>query len=131
MNREGMVALEWRADFDVFVESGKASESFLAYLERDSSAQAAVELAFKAQAAAFDEAMKALRAGTLVSPSSPGGERKAELAATMATALREAIEVSPSERKEAFREATESVAESAGAVELKEAVDDLQNAVPA
>ncbi len=45
---------EWRQAFSHFVETGEASKDFLVYLDGDEDAQRAVEIAFKAQAAAFE-----------------------------------------------------------------------------
>lgn len=61
--REVAAALpeEWRVSFCRFVETGKARQPFLDYLESDKNAQKAVDTIFERQAAAFEEFARALR----------------------------------------------------------------------
>ena len=57
---EGLIEPRWRGEFLRFVETGNADPGFLTYLDRDPSAQRAVEMAFDAQAQAFEELSREL-----------------------------------------------------------------------
>jgi hypothetical protein len=48
------VAPNWRSEFQRFVETGEADEAFLTYLNKDASAQEAVEEAFNHQVSQFE-----------------------------------------------------------------------------
>lgn len=48
------VGKRWQTEFLNFVNTGEGSDDFLAYLDHDPQGQKAVELAFTAQAAAFE-----------------------------------------------------------------------------
>src|SRR5258708_9483405 len=52
---------KWHGDFLRFVETGEAGEQFLDYLNHDESGQQAVEMAFNAQAQAFQGLAEELR----------------------------------------------------------------------
>jgi hypothetical protein len=52
---QGLIEQRWRGEFLRFVETGGADPAFLEYLDHDPSAQRAVEMAFDAQAQAFEE----------------------------------------------------------------------------
>lgn len=45
----------WRSEFERFVETGEADDAFLSYLDQSEGAQMAVEVAFKRQAAKFED----------------------------------------------------------------------------
>ena len=56
---------EWRAAFVHFVETGDAEKSFLEFIERDKTAQAAVETMFNETAAAFEKLGAALHSASI------------------------------------------------------------------
>ena len=91
-----LVHPEWRLEFETFVETGEASEEFLAYLDRDPACQKAVEAAFTQQAAAFEELSRTLRASV---PKKALAETQAFLVSQrMANAVEETLQLPPAER---------------------------------
>jgi uncharacterized protein YdbL (DUF1318 family) len=57
-----LVSAEWHDEFRHFVDTGQASNEFLAYLDEDADCQAAVDLVIDAQAEAFQKLAEVLRA---------------------------------------------------------------------
>jgi hypothetical protein len=117
------VAPEWRGAFSAFVESGESSDAFLRYLDHSQEAQEAVEIAFREQAAAFDEAVKALRGGKL------GASQGVEIAATFAAALKETLALSPAEQDGVLRVAAAAVEKTEDPEKLKAVVDKLERSL--
>jgi hypothetical protein len=73
---------EWRAAFCHFVETGEAEKPFLDFLESNKEAQAAVEVIFNEQAAAFERLGAALRfakAAPEIGAIESTGEHKGEI----------------------------------------------------
>jgi len=68
---------KWQKEFCRFIESGDASEGFLAYLDADENAQQAVEAAFNEQSQAF------LEVARLVPDSGQSGQMPAAETAQM------------------------------------------------
>ena len=64
----------WRRDFITFVQTGDASQEFLAYLDNDHGAQAAVEEAFTAQAQVFEGLAQLVKSG-ITAPKTSTTER--------------------------------------------------------
>jgi hypothetical protein len=60
-NALNLVAPQWHKDYLHFIETGEAPKEFLSYIDQDSSAQEAVEMAFNAQADAFEGLARELR----------------------------------------------------------------------
>lgn len=84
------IAYRWRADFLRFIETGRADEAFLAFLDTDADAQAAVEGAFQAQAASF-ESFAALLNDESGSLEEASGQRAAEAVAGRLSDVVEAL----------------------------------------
>ena len=64
----------WHSEFLRFVETGEAGDEFLQYLNDNKGGQQAVEMAFNAQATAFEDLAEELKKGPqpLGSPGTPG-----------------------------------------------------------
>lgn len=60
-NALNLIAPQWREDYLHFIETGEAPKEFLSYIDQDASAQEAVEMAFNAQADAFEGLARELR----------------------------------------------------------------------
>jgi hypothetical protein len=60
-NALNLITPHWRKDYLHFIETGEAPKEFLSYVDEDSSAQEAVEMAFNAQADAFEGLARELR----------------------------------------------------------------------
>jgi hypothetical protein len=87
------IAPRWQGEFVQFIHTGEASDDFLQYLDSDPASQQAVEEAFAAQSAAFQEFAKLLQspeelAASVAAPSS------ADLAHDISASLRQAAELS-------------------------------------
>lgn len=100
-----LVNPHWQGAFLRFIESGEAEEDFLAYLDQDEDCQKAVDLAFTAQAATFEDFARALSSAETTTPE----ERAAKVSATMAFALEEALDLPPEERTAAIQKAASTL----------------------
>jgi hypothetical protein len=60
-NALNLIDPRWRSDYLHFIETGEAPKEFLSYIDQDSGAQEAVEMAFNAQAEAFEGLARELR----------------------------------------------------------------------
>jgi hypothetical protein len=60
-NALNLINPKWRKDYLHFIETGEAPKEFLSYIDQNSSAQEAVEMAFNAQADAFEGLARELR----------------------------------------------------------------------
>jgi hypothetical protein len=101
---EGMIEPRWREEFLRFVETGNADPGFLSYLDHDPSAQRAVEMAFDAQAEAFEQLSR-----ELAKPKDKNTEQSNQSAATVSLnivrAVVAALGLSDAERTVAIRQA--------------------------
>src|SRR5712664_146200 len=90
---------KWHGDFLRFVETGEAGEQFLDYLNHDEGGQQAVEVAFNAQAQAFQGLAEELR-----NPAQHvriSTEPLIAASARMAEAVEVVLRLSPEQRNEA------------------------------
>lgn len=133
MNLEDLVNRldpQWRSAFVKFVETGDADQAFLKYLDEDKGCQKAVELAFTAQAAAFEDFARALKHEQSVPLDKiPMERRKATVSATMANCLEGVLDLPPGERREVFERAASTLTASIGSEQRKaltQAVEDLK-----
>jgi hypothetical protein len=105
------VAPRWHEEFLHFIETGDAGDDFLEYLNNDPEGQQAVEMAFNAQAQAFEGLAEELKKGP-VEPAEAAMAASDEpaMAASdrMAEALEVVVQLSP-ERRKAALERTASV----------------------
>jgi hypothetical protein len=127
------VASPWRGAFVRFVESGDADEAFLDYLDRDASAQQAVELAFGEQARALEGLAQRLRESD--APLATAGSTRpaaAQMFETLTRALETAVRLPTAERhtviEAAIARASEGIAEKGDRAELRETLADLKHA---
>jgi hypothetical protein len=98
---------KWHGEFLRFVETGEAGDEFLQYLDSDKGGQQAVEIAFNAQAAAFEGL-----AGELRNPQAQGiTEPTAAASARMVEAVEVVLQL-PAEQREEVAEKTASVLEA-------------------
>lgn len=124
-----LVEPEWHAAFLQFIETGGTDESFLAHLDQDEGCQQAVERAFTAQAASFEDFARALDA-TEPTPQ----ERAANVSASMAVAFEGALELSPEERRDAAQKAAAALKAAIGPEQRKQLmslVEDIEREVSA
>jgi len=98
----------WHSEFLRFVETGEAGDEFLQYLNHDKGGQQAVEMAFNAQAAAFEGLAEELKKGPQVEITT---EPAAAASARMAEAVEVVLQLSPEQRNEVV-EKTASVLEA-------------------
>jgi hypothetical protein len=82
-NALNLIAPRWQNDYLHFIETGEAPKEFLSYVDQDSGAQEAVEMAFNAQADAFEGLARELRGipspeGTTVSASAAASDNLAQ-----------------------------------------------------
>ena len=101
------VESRWHEYFLRFIETGEAGDEFLDYLNRDKGGQQAVEMAFNAQAAAFEGLAEELKKG----PVEPATPPEVAASARMAEAVEVVLQLSPEQRKEALQK-TASVLEA-------------------
>jgi hypothetical protein len=87
-NALNLIDDSWRNDYLRFIETGEASQEFLSYIDKDSNAQEAVEMAFNAQADAFEGLARELRG-----ISSDGETTVVPISVTASDKLTQAFEV--------------------------------------
>lgn len=109
-NLVDQVAPAWRSEFVQFIHTGEASDEFLSYLDTDPSSQEAVEQAFAAQSAAFQEFAKLLQspeelAASVSAPSST------DLANEISSSLSQAAELSGYDQQQMVRAVSRSIQE--------------------
>jgi hypothetical protein len=97
----GNIDRRWHSEFLHFIETGEAGDDFLQYLNHDKGGQEAVEMAFNAQAAAFEGLAEELK-------KNPHIELTLEPAAAASAKMAEAVEVvlqfSPEQRNEVVQQ---------------------------
>jgi hypothetical protein len=122
---------QWRVEFLRFVETGNASEDFLAFLDRDVASQEAVDAVFERQAQVLEDLARGLRANDPVRAaqsvlSSPATARSVNAVATDLTrALSQTATLPEPARREVFAQTEAAI----GQVEPKEKADDVRKAV--
>jgi hypothetical protein len=100
-----LVAPEWRDAYRTFVETGEASDAFLEYLDGDASCQNAVDEAFKAQAAAFQDVVAMLHAADGAAAGAVAAQPAADaLSANVALAIDRAGHLEQAELSRAARQ---------------------------
>ena len=106
---------QMQQEFKRFVQTGEASDGFLAYLERDGRAQEAVERAFDAQAEALGGLAKAIKDNRL------GGSSQDTFdpAVQIATAIEQAAEIPEDRRPDVLMHVAVNVTEMAGPAGVK------------
>jgi len=87
----------WHSDFLHFIETGEAGDAFLQYLNHDQGGQQAVEMAFNAQAAAFEGLAEELKKSQ---PIEITAEPATAASAKMAEAVEVVLQFSPEQRQE-------------------------------
>jgi hypothetical protein len=114
MNLEEIVSNidpRWQKEFLEFVNTGEGSDEFLAYLDNDPQGQQAVELAFTAQAKAFEGLAEEFK-----SSASPRDEASATPAVLASESLVQAVEdvarLPYDERIQAVRQTVSSLGSS-------------------
>jgi hypothetical protein len=114
----------WQKDFIDFVNTGEGSDDFLAYLDHDPRGQEAVELAFTAQAKAFEGLAEEFR-----KPSSPPVEiASASLASKNLTqAVGDVARLTPDQRNEALQQTVSSLGHSLGTDQRQAAYNVVRN----
>lgn len=103
-----LVKPQWHKDFLRFIDTGEASDTFLAYLNQDEHGQKAVEMAFDAQANAFEGLAKELAADKVESrtPTASVGQ---VAPADIARVVRNVMGLDPDERYQVLQEAASSI----------------------
>jgi len=96
-----LVEPRWHQEFLRFIDSGDASEGFLAYVDGDADAQIAVEKAFDAQAKAFEELASSLASAlpSNVSRDIEDKKRATTASANMTKAVKQVLALSPREQQ--------------------------------
>jgi hypothetical protein len=103
-----LVKPQWHKDFLRFIDTGEASANFLAYLNQDEYGQKAVEMAFDAQASAFEGLAKEL-AAEKVESRAPTASVAQVAPADIARIVRNVMGLDPSERYQVLQEAASSI----------------------
>lgn len=150
----GGIEEKWHSEFERFVETGEADDEFLNYLDGDKTAQHAVEIAFKRQAAKFEE-----WAGELQRRQATGGvshdrtmpspeptistvaevvedrtvaSRVSTISTMIAEVVEDALQATSAERKEVVAKSTAALAESIPpeeAIVVKEVAQSLDRSI--
>lgn len=124
---------EWHRAFLQFIDTGDAKSDFLDYVDHDNDAQHAVEMAFKAQAAAFETL-----AGELKQVRAPGGGIDKDevevhfvdvLSAKVADAMKKISELPAEEQNEAMEKTASALRASPKRAALRSAVQALEKAL--
>lgn len=115
---------QWKGEFVRFVETGEAGEGFLKYLDDDSDAQQAVEMAFQAQASAFENLAEELKktppekeVGVVIGTVKP----VETVSAKVAEAVKDVSKLPPKEKEEAVAKILSSLKTSMDSAELASA----------
>jgi hypothetical protein len=104
------VAPVWRSEFVQFIHTGEASDEFLAYLDSDPASQRAVEQAFAAQSAAFQEFAKLLQSPEELA-ASVSAQSSTDLANEISSSLRQAAELSGFDQQQVVEAVSRSIQE--------------------
>jgi hypothetical protein len=119
---------QWKGEFVRFIETGEADEGFLSYLDNNSDAQQAVEMAFKAQASAFENLAEELKktppekeVGIVIETAKPVGRVSAKLAAVVAEAVKDVSKLPPKEKEETLEQIVSTLKTSMDSAELDSA----------
>lgn len=124
------VESRWRGEFLRFIETGEADDKFLEYLNRDKAGQEAVEMAFNAQAAAFEGLADELKKAPVESKTEP----TLVASARMAEAVGVFVQLSPEQREQALQETASVLEASLGPEQqsvARSAVKTLEHALAA
>ncbi len=110
---------QWKGEFIRFVETGEASEGFLDYLDQDPNAQQSVEMAFKAQASAFENLAEELK--KTQTEKEVGGKPVERISAKVTEAVKDVSKLSPKEKQEALDQIVSALKTSMDREELDSA----------
>ena len=100
----------WHQAFLTFVETGEAEADFLEYLDNDPDAQKAVDEAFTAQAAAFEDFAQALKTAEPLSPDKAVREHHtATVSAAVASLLEGILQLPVDERRDVIAQAASTL----------------------
>ncbi len=116
-NLLSLVDQRWHEAFLRFVETGEAQKEFLSYLDKDARAQKAVDEAFTAQAAAFENLARELRtaeAEPQKAAAAANDLRARTVTASIVAALAETIELPPEDREDALHKAVVAIRAAVG-----------------
>src|SRR5438552_13084288 len=113
---------QWKGEFTRFVETGEAKEGFLTYLDQDPDAQKAVEVAFQAQANAFENLAEELKkaepnVGVVIGTLKP----VENVSAKVAEAVKDLSQLPPKEKQQALDQIVASLKTSMDSEELESA----------
>jgi hypothetical protein len=104
---------KWQAELLRFIDSGEASDEFLAFMDKDPACQRAVEAAFDQQALAFEELSRSVRAsGADLLGATARTPESSTVSQEMAHVIEQALELPPEERSEALRDAASTLTRS-------------------
>jgi hypothetical protein len=96
----------WHEEFLRFIETGEAGDEFLRYLDHDKGGQQAVEMAFNAQAAAFEGLAEELKKGPQVKEPM---EAAAAASARIVEAMEVVVQLPPDQREVVARKAASAL----------------------
>ncbi|HEY3130681.1 MAG TPA: hypothetical protein VGL91_14590 [Acidobacteriota bacterium] len=122
----------WHKAFLHFVETGEAESEFLDYLNQDKDSQQAVEMAFNAQAEAFQGLAEELKRAPEVAIAAVPAREPAVVSAKMAEAVEGALELPPDQRDEVLEKTAltlEASLRPSAQKQLRELVENLGNAL--
>lgn len=105
----GNVDRRWHSEFLHFIETGEAGDDFLQYLNHDKGGQEAVEMAFNAQAAAFEGLAEELKKSRQIELTT---EPAAAASAKMAEAVEVVLQFPPEQRNEVVQKTASALAAS-------------------
>lgn len=107
-----LVQAEWREEFRRFIETGDASESFLAFLDTDVQCQKLIERAFALQLADLDDFANALDGRREDAKDIRDVRRAESVSASMALAFEDALEIPAAQRPNVVRRAVDALTRS-------------------
>jgi predicted NBD/HSP70 family sugar kinase len=113
-----LVKPEWHKAFLRFIDTGEADEAFMKYMNGDPQAQGAVEMAFDAQAKAFEglaTELSSQRVSTAQTPTAVSGD--------LARVVRDVLTLDPQVRREVLQEAVCALEASISPKQKKELED--------
>ncbi|HWZ46137.1 MAG TPA: hypothetical protein VNW97_21880 [Candidatus Saccharimonadales bacterium] len=123
---------EWQNAFSQFVKTGEATDDFLVYLDKDEDAQQAVEKAFKAQAAAFENLageMKKVGAAQISQAATAEPYVVESLSATVAGAMEKILDLPARERIQVMENTASALRASPKLADLRSVVQKLEKAL--
>src|SRR5882762_5000044 len=118
-----LVKPEWHKAFLRFIDTGEAEETFLNYLNQDEHGQKAVEMAFDAQASAFEGLAKELTADKIEAKTTTSSAAQVA-SGDIARIVKNVLVLEPEERYEVLQKAASSL-EASISPKQKSQLDDV------